>query len=373
MEYPRRITLMQAIAILTSTIIGVGVLALPLIAVRAADTGAPLVTLLGVCLAFAGLWIITILGMRFPNQSIIRYSERIVGRWPARLGSVMIIIFFMLLTALTAREFGAVVVTAVLRQTPLEVTVIVMLLLAGLPTRNDMGTFASIHLFYLPFLLAPALVIVALSLKNANLLYLQPLWGNEPSGMLTGVATVAALFQGAFIMSIVIPSMIEPRKAMKASIWGIMIAGGLYLVTVIATVAVFGPEEIKELLWPTLELARTTSLPANVLERLDIVFLFVWVTAVFTTLYSSYQLTVHAMSELFRLRDHKLFSLFLLPFIFIIALLPQNTLQLYQLIGTVGRFGLYITIVYPALLLLMAVVRGKRGDRSAANKAGNIS
>lgn len=357
----RQITVIQATAILISTIIGVGVLPLPLFGVRAADTGAPLVTLSGILLGLFGLLLITLLGIRFPENTIMVYSEKIIGQWMARIGGVMIVAFFLILTALAAREFGAVVVTSVLRKTPLEVTVLVMLLLAAASTRKDIRTFSYIHLFYTPFILAPGLIIVALSLKNANLVYLQPVTGNEPLGMMRGVLTVASLFQGSFIMTLVIPHMKKPAKAISASLWGMAIAGGLYLLIVIATIAVFGSEETKMLLWPTLELAKTTSLPANILERLDAAFLAVWVTAVFTTLFSSFYLTVHTISQLFRFQDHKMFSFFLLPYVVVLAMLPQNLFQLYQVIEWVGRIGLWITIAYPALLLAVALLRKKRG------------
>ncbi|MDQ8733607.1 endospore germination permease [Paenibacillus sp. LHD-38] len=369
----RQITVIQAAAILVSTIIGVGVLALPLFAVQAADSGAPLVTLLGLLLAFVGLFLITVLGMRFPNQSVIQYSENIIGKGLAWIGSAFIIAFFAILTSLTAREFGEVVVTSVLRSTPVEVTVIVMLLLAAISTRNNITTFAYIHTFYFPLLLVPALLIVALSLKNAEMINLLPVWGNEPKKMLKGIVTIAALFQGSFVLTAVIPAMKKPEKAMKASIWGLLIAGGLYFVIVVAAVGVFGAEEIKQLLWPTLELAKATSLPANILERLDAAFLAVWVTAVFTTLFSSYFLTIYSINKLFRLRDHKLFSYFILPIVFVMAMLPQNIVQMYEIIENVGRFGLYITIVYPGLLLFVSILRKKRGARVEDKKVDQNS
>jgi spore germination protein len=358
----RQITMIQASAIVVSTIIGVGVLPLPLFAVRAADSGAPLVTFLGMLLAFVGLVLISLLGMRFPNKSIVQYSEDIIGKWPAWIGSVFIIGFLAVLTSLAAREFGEVVITSVLTQTPLEVTVLVMLLLAAISTRNNITTFAYIHHFYFPLLLGPALLIVALSLKNSDVINLQPIWGNDQAGWLGGILTIAALFQGSFVLTMVIPAMRRPEKAMMASIWGILIAGGLYVTIVTATVSVFGSEETKNLLWPTLELAKATSLPANVLERLDAAFLAVWVTAVFTTLFSTYFLAIKEMSKLFRLRDHKMFSFFLLPVVFFMAMLPQNILHMYEIIQHVGRIGLYITIVYPGILLIIAMIRKKRGD-----------
>jgi spore germination protein len=135
---------------------------------------------------------------------------------------------------------------------------------------------------------------------------------------------------------------------------------------VVAAVAVFGAEEIKNLLWPTLELAKTTSLPANVLERLDAAFLAVWVTAVFTTLFSSYYITVCALAETFRLKDHRMFSYFMLPFVTAIAMIPQNVIQMYEIIAWVGKLGLLITIAYPGLLLVIALFRGKRGGLHAS-------
>ena len=366
---PKEITTLQTSSIIISTIIGVGVLPLPLFAVRAGDTGAPLVTLAGIALAAIGLFIITLLGMRHPDKTIITYSQLIIGKWLGRFCSLFIIFFFLVLTGLASREFGAVVVSAVLRETPLEVTVIVMLLLACLSCRNNINVFSYIHNFYVPIILAPAIIVVVLSLKNANILYLRPLIGTNYYNMFTGMLTISALFQGSFIITMIIPSMKTPNKALKASFWGIFISGGLYLSLVIATVAVFGPEEIKQIFWPTLELARTTTVPGNILQRLDVIFLAVWVTAVFTTLFSSYYFTIHAIKEFCHLQDHKMLTYFILPFVFILAMIPQDILQMYEVIQYVGRAGLLITILYPSLLLGIDFLKGWRRKKSVSQQS----
>ncbi|AXF56354.1 GerAB/ArcD/ProY family transporter [Salicibibacter kimchii] len=358
---PRQLSVYQATAILVSAIIGVGVLPLPLFAARAADTGAPLVTFLGIFVTLFGLVVLTKLGMRFPEQSIIHYSEAIIGKWPARIGNVLIIAFFTVLTSLAAREFGEVVITNILRETPLEVTVIVMLVLAAITSRNDINTFAYIHVFYLPVLFAPSVIITLLSMGEARTIYLQPLWGNEPNGMITGMLTVAGLLQSVFIMTMIIPFMRAPEKAMKASIWAVVLSGALFLLVVIGTLALFGPEEIKQLLWPTLEMARTATLPGQFIERLDIFFLVVFVTAVFTTMYALYTFTVYAVQQLFRFSDHKMFTFFMLPIVFVIAMLPENIVQVYEVVQRAGRAGLCLTVLYPALLFLIALIRKKQG------------
>jgi len=260
MEYPRQITTVQAAIILFSSVIGVGVLPLSLFAVKGADTGAPLVILLGVLIASVGMVFITLLGMKYPGKTIVQYSEELIGKWPARIMSALFILYAAQLTAFGSREFGEVVVTSVLQRTPLEVTVTVMLLLAALSARSDLTTFAYIHHLYFPLILFPGILIVALSLKNSHVLNLLPIWGNDQSGMLSEVLTIASLFQSYIVMTVVIPGMRRPDRALTAALWGMAMAGGIYLMIVIATVSVFGPEEVKNLLWPTLELAKTTSL-----------------------------------------------------------------------------------------------------------------
>ncbi|RKN85452.1 GerAB/ArcD/ProY family transporter [Paenibacillus ginsengarvi] len=376
MDNPRQVTAIQAATVITSTIIGVGVLPLPLFAARGAGPGAPLLTAAAAVIAFFGLYFITKLGQRFPSQTIVQYSEALIGKWPARIGALLIILFFGELTALTSREFGEVVVTNVLKKTPLDVTVIVMLLLAALSTRTSITTFVYIHQFYVPLVLFPGLIIIALSLKNANVLYLQPIWGQDGHNMLHELATIASLFNGAFVLTMIIPFMRNPPRAGRAAVWGLCIAGGLYVLIVTATISVFGPEEAKKLLWPTLELAKVTSLPANILERLDAAFLGLWVIAVFTTLFSGYYFTIHSVSQLLRLKDHKLFSFMLLPYVFTVAMMPKNVPDMYYTISFVGKVGLLITIVYPMLLFVVALIRrkgGNAGERPASTYNGDGS
>lgn len=369
----RQITTIQVAAVLISTTVGAGVFALPRLAVFAADTGAPLITLIGALVGLFGLLLITVLGVRFPEKSIVQYSEDILGRGTAFVASMSIVSFFTVWTALISREFGEVVVTSLLRQTPLEVTVLVMLLLAAIFARTDIVTFVNTHLFYMPFILVPGITVIGLSFKNSHILNLLPIWGNEHHQLFSGILMIAALFQGSFIMTLVIPFMRSPKRAYVSMLWGWAVPSGTYVLIVIASVAVFGPEEVKLLMWPTLELAKTTSVPANILERLDAALLAVFVTNVFTALFSCYYFIIRSLTYMFHLRDHKMFVYFILPFIFLIAMLPQNILQMYQILEFVGKIGLIITIGYPALLWIMAVIRKKRGEPDNIRDSGGKS
>ncbi|MEX2103941.1 MAG: GerAB/ArcD/ProY family transporter, partial [Bacilli bacterium] len=120
----------QSGSLIASTLIGVGVLTLPRVTASAAHEAAWLATLLGSIIAVVALIIITKLGFRFPQKSIVSYSAIILGpkkkKWKVigRILSAPFILclfgFWTISTAMVARTFGEVVVTAVLLETPIE-------------------------------------------------------------------------------------------------------------------------------------------------------------------------------------------------------------------------------------------------------------
>ncbi|MCL6627236.1 GerAB/ArcD/ProY family transporter [Alicyclobacillus shizuokensis] len=365
----RHITVMEAVAIFIGSSFGIGILALPRMAVEAADTGAPLLTLCGLCLTLFGALLITLLARRFPNDTVVRAGERVIGKWPARLMGVCLAVFFILLTALGAREFTTVVAVAVLPRTPVEATTLVMLLLAASSVRNNFTSFAYIQLFYQPFLFIPSVLIPTLALKNAIFTNLLPLWGNGEGHWWAGMASVAALLQGGFVLGFLVPAMIEPRRMPQVLLWGGIFIGSVYLLFVIASLAVFGSMEIRNLMWPTLEMAKITMLPGEVLERLDAAFLAIWVTAAFAGLYTTYFIASLVIKDVLRFEDHAFLSWALLPFIFMAAMLPPNVVQVYRAMEWLGRIGLVLTIGYPLILLAVAWMRGVREERGLPEQA----
>lgn len=355
---PQKIlTQYQVMAIVASSVIGVGVLTLPRIAVERADTGAPLATATAVAVSMAAVAVLVHLGRRFPDMSLFQYAEAVMGRWAGKAVSLLLVAFFVELAALTAREFGEVVVSAVLPRTPLEVTTVILILLAAVASRNNVGTFGRIHEVYLPFIVFPAVGIVILSLKNASDINLLPLMGQGWPGIAKGTLIVTALFQAFAVLGAVQPHARNPRRVLRAALFGTALAGAVYTLAVIGALGIFGRNEIRGLLWPTLEMAKATAVPGGIIERLDALFLTVWVTAVFTTVYSVYFMSVTGLTHVFELRDHRAFVFPLIPVIYFLALRPTDIQVLYRIVVVVGEAGLPLTIGWPALIWLVATLR----------------
>lgn len=355
MEKPKSVTSLQMTMCIGTSIIGVGILAFPRITVEYVETGAPLTTAFAMILMMGSGVILAYLGNQYRNQTVFEYADQLIGKWIGRVFLVMICLYFLELTALASREFGEVIVTSVLQQTPITVTVFIMILLATIACRSDVAVFARILTFYMPFVYFPALIIVALSLKSGRLSNLQPMLalfhGQKGLDITMSIMVVAALFTNYLIVGLLVPFMFHPERAMKSTIIGIAVAGGLYIILIYGTLSVFGVEEMKNLLWPTLELAKTAALPEFFIERLDPIFVAVWVTAVFSAIFAAYYISVQALSHLLQLKDHRGVSILFLPIILGLAKQPANIVAMYRVVKQVGLTGLVITLIYSLLLL----------------------
>lgn len=371
MEKPKTVTSLQLTMSIGTAIIGVGILAFPRISVEYVQTGAPASAAFAMILMMAGSFVVAYLGNRYRNQTIFEYADQLIGKWLSKVFLVFIGMYFLELTALASREFGEVVVTSVLQQTPIAVTVFVMVLLATIACRVDIAVFARILTFYMPFVYFPALVIVVLSLKSARVANLQPLFaffhGQTGYDIVTSIMVVSALFTNYLIVGLIVPFMFHPERSMRSAVVGVGIAGTLYIILMFGTLGVFGVEEMRNLLWPTLELAKTAALPAFFVERLDPIFLAVWVTAVFSAIFAAYYIAVQAISHLFRLKDHRSLSIIALPIILALAKQPANIVVMYRVVKQVGISGLCITLGYTLLLLFMHFVRGRGGNQRHEN------
>nr|WP_284286688.1 GerAB/ArcD/ProY family transporter [Alicyclobacillus fastidiosus] len=363
---------MQLIMSIGTSIIGVGILSFPRITVEYVKTGAPFSAAAAVLLMMGGGFIVSYLGIQYRNKTIFEYADGLIGKWMSSLFLLLIGAYFLELTALASREFGEVVVTAVLQRTPITVTVFIMILLATISSRVDVAVFTRILTFYMPFVYFPAMVIVLLSLKSAKVSNLMPLvslfHGQSFNSIYLSIMVVAALYTNFMIVGLIVPFMYRPHTAIRSTLVGIGIAGTLYIILMYATLSVFGVEEMRNLLWPTLELAKTAAVTTFFIERLDPVFIAVWVTAVFSAIFAAYYLSIQAFSHLFRLKTHRGLSILALPVIMALAIQPVNIVHLYRVVKQVGIIGVYLTLGYSLLLFVVHLIKAARGRRRHEHK-----
>ncbi|KGE18960.1 GerAB/ArcD/ProY family transporter [Paenibacillus wynnii] len=361
----RQITTIRAAAVISSTILGVLTLSFPRFMAEAAGSGAPLVMFVGICIALINYWIVAKLCQRFPNETFFFFSSRLVGRPVSTLFSVMLLLFFSFFTAITSRQFGEVTSMVLFESTPIEAIVIIMLVLTMLSTRRNIVKFSYVHFFYLPFTIGSIFAFVYITKGEVDLLNLQPILTTPSLPFWKGTITASTMFQGSFIITLLVPFMKNPKKALRAGSAAIVLIGAIYILILVATVGTFGAEETKLLLLPTLEIARTAAVGQGVFERLDALFLIIWVISVYTTIYSSYYLASYFLQNLFSFLDNRLTSTMLLPYIFGVAMIPDDTFQVFYTSNLINIAGIFLLTGYPLLLWLVSLIRRCKGEAAS--------
>lgn len=359
------VTPYQLTTIIVGATIGTGVLAFPRFVVNEASTGGPVATLLGALPAIVAwmgaLW----LSRRHPKMTPVEYAQRLLTRPGGWLYGAALIALMLVLTALTAREFGEVLKTAILPNTPIEVTISVLLLTTAYFVRYDLQVFARVFEVFFPIMVVPLTIIGLLSLKNLRIYYLFPPLGTSWSGLLGGAMMSATGYLASMAGTFLLPSLSRPKQGLRYSMWGLGLSTFVYVLVVTSALAVFGPEETKRLVWPTFEVIKTTTVPGFILERLEAAFVGIWVAAVFTTVGATYYIALLAISQLFRLGDHKVMAIPLVPVMYMVAMAPGDIHTLYRFGVSLSLVGMAFLTVMPLFMVLVSLLRGNGAQARA--------
>ncbi len=360
----------QIMSLISSTLIGIGVLTLPRAVTSDAHQSGWMSVILGGFVSWIGLWLILRLGRMFPGHNIITISHRLLGKFLTFPIMLIYIVFWFASTAGVARTFGDVVVTAVLVKTPLEVIVGSMLLVGFILVMCDMEVIARAHEVLLPLIIIPVLLIALFSFQSASFVRLMPVFDTDWKGLLSGMTAASFSYQGFETLGVYMGNThIRSKHTMKAAMIGMAIPMVVYTLITIAGITAFGYEELQRLMWPTLELVKTTEVPGLVLERLESAFLGVWVVAVFTTFAGFYFTYCFAAKIMFNRKNHRAIAIITLPLLYLVAMMPENVHQLFDYLDIVAYVGVAITFGSLFLWFLLALL--KKGKSEAPLKGDN--
>lgn len=270
---------------------------------------------------------------------------------------------FLVFIGLEARHYAETIQGSVLPNTPIHASIILIILLCLSTSFQRVDTFAYIHFFYTPLILLPILVVLIPSFQDMRLYNITPILGNNPTwgGFMKGAVVVAQAIGNIIVITMIIPFMQKPKKAIKGALWGLLVGGLVVISITTVTVGVFGENEIKNMYWPFLNLGRMVNIPADVLSRIDALLIISWIYGVFTTLLSYYFLMVRGFSEVFQVEHYRMISIMVAPIIYLISIVPDDIYTMYDYILLFSRYSIVPLLAYPYFLLLIAVIRKKKG------------
>lgn len=376
----RSISSYQAYALMIGTVLGVGTLIFPRPMAKEVGTDGILVIPLVAIIAGFMIFVISKLGARFPGMSLVGITREVLGAkrnpWPGRILSIPFFAFFVgywvMAMATVTRNFGQVLATAVYKRTPVVVLMLLLVVAAAFVSHSRADVLARFNEFLLPLVYAPGILLLAALFQVGEVQHLLPLFQADWKQVLKGVATALYAYSGFEVALIFMAAYQEPKKALRPHLTALFVITTFgYGMTYVASMAVFGREELIRLTWPVLELVKVVEVPGGILERLESAVLAIWVIAVFTTLANMIFAIVHTLHVALGLADRhrKWVTLTVVSVIYGLALKPENLYEVSKWTEWISYLWFFSTLFVPLVLYVIARIRRKRGESEDGSPA----
>jgi spore germination protein len=366
------ITSYQAFTLLYSTIFGAGVLSLPRSVGESAGNDMIWVILLSGVVVAILVYLMTRLCQRFPGMTLVQFAPYILGsrkrKWVGYVISfpflLMVALFFVMGTASVVRIFGETVVTTMLPRTPVEAVMLIFLLAAAFGAGSDLGVIAKLNEFLFPITLIPFLSMIYALFQSGEITNILPLFQLDPLVLPKALMGGAFAFAGFQVVMIFSGFYQQPEKMKKANMISILAITISYWYLCAISLSVFGIDEVKNLMFPVLEVAKVVKMEDILFERIESAILSIWLVAGYTSVVNLFSALVQIIIEYFRLseRYRRWIAFLAVPVFLYLALIPENTQEVGIYADRIGLYDGVISVIIPVVLLLVAVIRKKKGE-----------
>lgn len=351
--------------VVPSMLLAVGILSLPrgLARTTGSSDGWISIGIAGI-LSMLFAYIVIKLASRFPEQSFFDYTVKIVSKPIAVAITLFLAIYFCFFASYESRMIGTVAKQYIFDRTPVEVISLVFVLLISYAVAGSRAALLRLNLMFFPIVVTVLCFMLLFNFAFFEVGNLRPLFITDLPNILNGVKETLLSFIG-FEALLFYTAFLKARDTKGITILpviGIAVITLIYLLVFIFSIAVFSIEGTQQIIYPTVELAKEVEVPGGIIERIEPLFLTVWVMTIFNTASMALDLLVLSLTYIFP-KVKRITVLFcVLPIIYLIGMLPQNVSQLDKFGSFIGYGGLVTCFFFPTILLIIAKLRGVTGD-----------
>jgi spore germination protein len=350
----------QITAIVTVNIIGFIALSLPGLAASKAGIDGVLATIAAGILSAVLAGLIILLCKRFPNQTVIEFSQEILGRFLGRLYGAAFAFYAIITASVIIRGFADAMKVLLLQRTPIELLMIAMIFISIYCVVGGISTIAKVSELFLPAIVGVIGLIILFNLTDVELFRFRNILSEGWLPIFRGIFNITLAYLGYEILFFLSPVMKNKNKLLPYGLAGLILPVLTYTGLVFVALGINGEKTTSDMIYPTVQLTRRIALLGTFIERFDIFFIMFWILAVFTSAVMFLYIASISVTRLAGLRNYKPFIFMLAPVIYIFAILPQNIVQINLLTQIANYAGLFI-VFSSAPMLLLSLIRKKGG------------
>jgi spore germination protein (amino acid permease) len=345
------------------SIVGIGIFSSPREIIDKVGSDAWIVILIGGSIIFLLLWLIYMVMKKNDFQDFTNILQNNFGKVIGGTFAIVFAVYSIFIVSLGMREFVEVIKLFLLRKTPSEFILMITILSGAYLVRGEIGDLVKFNEVSFWVMFIPVFAVFILVAINADFTNLLPILNNKPSDYFSASKFALYSFGGFEIAYLILPYVKNKKNSSHVLRKSIMFVSGFYIIVMILVLAVFSKAQSRILLWPTISMIRSLYIPGTFIERWEGIVMALWIFFYFTTFVNSYFFSSEIVKTVFKLKDIKLSSFLIMPFIFIVALYPENIAEIYSLQfknTPVLLTALFVFVILPILVLLMGKYKGRK-------------
>lgn len=315
------------------------------------------------------LFMIGKLGTLFPDMTVVQYSQKLLGTWVGKGVSLAILWSFLHIAAGDVRLYAEVLVTGFLTETPLVFLIFSMVLVSALAAYGGIEVIGRTADLLFPLYLLMIVISLLLPVPQMTplLFNLEPVLARGPGPVLGGAVIPVAIIAQYLVITMLIPNVDRPRKALRTSMWALASASVALVLVSLVTVVTLGPHNAARHVFPFFTMIRTIQI-TEFLERMEALAIFAWGFGLFIGLSIYLYCGARGLSQVMGLKNYRPLVGPMAVIWIVLGIHAYNDIfQMREFFSY--RFAPYLTglIIFPmGLLWLGFLIRKLRGGGTGA-------
>lgn len=346
-----KIGIWQAISILVTITINHIILDLPKSIIQSTSSGALLNVLFITIVALIIVYLVYMLLKKFPGLDIFDIANFLGGKWLKVTLQILFICYILFVASNLLRAFSEGLNIIFFPRTPVSVIMLIFLIAIVVTNKIGVSSIVRSNLFFTVLVLFNILFVFIANWDNYIFERMYPLLGNGTiSIFFSGLSNLYA-FGGISYLYLLPPYLRNEKDYKKVAFTSVAISG-FYLLISVATVLFMFPHIVTAQQNFPIYLASRFIQFGTFFQRLDAVFLLIWLLSVIGYLGIAFYFITNIFRDITHLKSTKwCISLFAM-LSFAIALIPTNMKETTFIENTVYKYIILILIFGICLSIL---------------------
>ena len=303
----------------------------------------------------------------FLGLDIFDIAKFLGGKWLKVIIGILFLLYLLFTVTTLLRSFSETLKIIFFPRTPVQV--IMLLLLIAIVIVNKLGfrPIARSSLFFMPLVLFSILFIFVANFGNFTIQRALPLLGNGGiTTFLSGISNLFA-FGGISYLYFIPPYLKEQKDYAKVAFSSVGISAIFLLMSVTTLLLMFPLIASNEEILPLYLASRFIEF-GRFFQRLDAVFVFIWIISMTSYLSIAFHFATSIFQKISNLQSSKWIIGLFASIAFGLGLLPQNLHQISFLENTVYKYIILVLVISIGLGLLIfanikyLIFHKKKGD-----------